>query len=213
MKEKNYKIIKNVLKEAITSIFLYKKGKNHIHVFILNRINFNKLDSLKKDFKGQNFIVLKKEKDLIEGTDVFALELLYMSKHYEKIEGEDYFQKMNFKKENIRSNLEFELRNKLVYLREQFILSKKPGTFLGFIIPNFDYFLEGLFFLKDKKRTDNILDDAKMMEKEYGVSLKTFRHLAEKENNKEKLSKDETIKIVQGINDELVALTEKINRM
>ena len=160
----------------------------------------------------EHFILLL-EDDVVNGGDVFPLDFLHIKDNSEVIEGEDYFSEMKIDKRHVRFKLEFELRNKLIYLREQYLRTPKRRKFLTLILPAFVILLEGALFLKDVKKGDGFLEDLKHAEKAYDLKLSVFKKLYAYEQKKMDFGKDEVTGIIQKINDEMRVLMEKINHL
>lgn len=71
--------------------------------------------------------------ELVTSTDVFPLEYLHIKQDHTMLFGEDLFKDMSFKAPDVRRQLEFEFRSKLVNLRETFMqvaASKKDLDFM-----------------------------------------------------------------------------------
>ena len=209
--KKNEKI-KVVLGKNILSILKYTCYHTEITVFVLKKVDYRVLEETRKLLSEEHFILLL-EDDVVHGVDVFPLDFLHIKDNSEVLEGEDYFSGMKVDKKHVRFKLEFELRNKLIYLREQYLRASKRRKFLTFILPAFVILLEGSLFLKNLKKGGGLLEDLKNAEKAYDVKLSVFKKLYEHERKKTDFGKDEVTGIIQHINDEMRELMEKINQL
>lgn len=184
MKDSTLKKIQEVFDKNILSLYKYTKFEDTvITVIIIKKIQFEKFDMLRKILKNEYFIFFS-EDDMKNGVDVFPLNFLHMKKNSELIMGTDYFKSFKIQKKNLRSSLEHEIRNKLIYLREQFILVKKRRHFLNVIMPTFNIFVEALLFMKNLNSEEDVLNNIKVIEKEYKISLTVFKQLEKEQSFK-----------------------------
>ena len=122
-----------VLKDWLISIYLYQKGKESVPVFVVDEVNFVFLDSIRSFFAREKFIILTQD-DIHQGNDVFCLKLLHIKNHSELFYGNDILRDMQFKKSDLRSMIEFEIRNKRIQLREEYLSQKNGRDFLQHIL-------------------------------------------------------------------------------
>lgn len=201
--------IKAGLGESLLSILRYQRYQTIITVFIVDKVDFQILDSLRNEFKNEHFIIFKAD-DVLNGADVFPLDFLSIKNNHTLIEGKDYFSEIKIDKKNLQLKLEFELRNKLIYLREQYLLAPKKEEFLNQILPTFSLFIEGLLFLKDLTKTNEISEDIKTIEIAYVLNLNVIQRLIESGST---IQKHEINSIIQDLNDVLVELTQKVDKI
>ncbi|MCP4763319.1 MAG: hypothetical protein GY870_16210, partial [archaeon] len=142
--------IKLALGDALLSILRYQRYKTEIIVFVVKNVDYQMLDSVRKDFQNESFIIFT-EDDIANGADVFPLQFLHIQNNSLLVEGHDYFKNLVIEKKHLQLKLEFELRNKLVYLREQYLLANQRADFLRVILPNLTVIFEGLNYLKDQE--------------------------------------------------------------
>lgn len=86
--------------------------------------------------------------DVMQGQDVFAFKFLHMLKHAELLVGEDILLSVHIDKKHLRAGVEFELRSKLIQLREAY-LSSGSKDFLHQIFPVMIPLWEALLVLVD----------------------------------------------------------------
>jgi len=136
-----------------------------------------------------------------------------MKTHTELIEGNDYFQDLVLQKKDLRTQLEYEIRNKLIYLRQECVQAKNPKQLLKKIIPQFVVFLETLFFLQDEIPQRKIIQDIKKIETLYGISFKEVIKIVVEQEDGVRLSKSEIPDKIQLVHDELETLLHTVNQM
>lgn len=144
--KKLHKII-SILKDWLVSIYLYRKDKEAIPVFILKEVNFIFLDSIRSFFAREKFIILT-EDDIHEGSDVFCLKLLHIKNHSDLFYGEDIIWTILFTLDHLRSALELEIRNKHIQLREEYLSQDNWKFFLRHILPGMKILREWALYLK-----------------------------------------------------------------
>jgi hypothetical protein len=86
-------------------------------VFVLSRVDFVFLDSIRGFFVDKEFIILT-EDDISRGDDVFCLKLMHIKNHSSLFHGKDVLSGLHIKNSDLRLMLELEIRNKSVQLRE-----------------------------------------------------------------------------------------------
>lgn len=211
MQESKLQKIKVVLGDNLSSVLRYFRYKSKLTVLILKKIDYMLLDKVRKEFCGENFILFT-EDDILNGADVFPLQFLHIRNNHILLEGRDYFKKMQIEKKHLKLKLEFELRNKLIYLREQYLTAKKSQDFLSNIFPTLTVFFEGLNFLKDQEN-EGIEVDLLNIEKSYGLDLQVLKDLKKAEESGFNLSQEKISELIQGVNDVLLTLISKIDKM
>lgn len=209
MQNTKLQTIKSTLGDHLLSILRYQRNKEEIMVFVVTNVEYQILDSLRKEFKNEHFIIFK-EDDIVNGKDVFPLEFLHIKNNHLLVEGHDYFTTLKIEKKHLKLKLEFELRNKLIYLREQYLLAPKRSLFLKKVIPTMSIIFEGLNFLK-KQENQGFKKDLKSIENSYEVDLSVFRELIEAEKNNYNLTDRKINELVQELNDTLVVLSQKVD--
>ncbi len=105
-------------------------GKSDVNVMVvLEEIHLPVLSSVqklvKKAAKKWRIVpVFWTERELRNSADVFPLEFLDMKKAYQVIEGKDVISELEIHTGNLRHQLEFELRSKLLHLRDDWFTLK-----------------------------------------------------------------------------------------
>ena len=141
-----------VFGDRLTSIASYYMDNEKYFLLVFSEIIFKDLEHS----RNLNFgipVVFFTEEELRDGKDVFSLEFLNIQNSYEMIYGKDLFKGLKFKKKNVRLQLEFELRSKLINLRSEFSRLKDDRGLMRLaesILPAFMPLVSGLLFLKNE---------------------------------------------------------------
>jgi hypothetical protein len=158
MYEESINEFKEVLKENLISAVKFgTEGEPNNLLFVLNKLDSGVLEEIKplviKHTKKNKIVPLFfTQEELRDGSDVFPLEFLDIKQPHEVLYGEDLVDKIKFDKKHVRRQLEFELRSKLIHLRENYIWIKKPKELQELLkraIPSIMPLFYGLLFLKD----------------------------------------------------------------
>ena len=147
-------------------------------------------------------LVLRK-KDIDDGLDVFPLDFLNILTDMKVLHGEDPFKSAKISKTDIRSQLEFDLRSKLIRLRTKYLQDPKrsPQEIVHYTIDTLNPLLKGLCALKLKRLRDvpaAVPDMLAMIEEEYGFDLAVLQKIYKKRT----FGRDEA----KGIVEELIVL-------
>ncbi len=160
MNTKKLQHILNVLRDWVQSIYLYQREKETIPVFIVNEVNFVSLNAIRSFFVHEKFILLT-EDDIKEWNDVFCLKLLHIKNHSTLFYGNDILFDFTITLSDLRSALEFEIRNKRIQLREEYLSHRNGRDFLKHILPGMQILREWALFLKSPDIT--LPDDMKVL--------------------------------------------------
>ncbi|MCK5461088.1 hypothetical protein KAI58_03825 [Candidatus Gracilibacteria bacterium] len=200
------KFSKNLL-----SIYLYTPYEKKFLLLILKETSFSELETVKSLLKNIPIIILTST-DLEDGADVFSVEFLSFKYHTKFLKGKDLLKQLKINKKHVRQHLEYEMRNKLIYLRLEF-LKQNFKKFLPLILPVFEGFLEGLLYLKDTKHIENLSVEEKIKSVStlYDIDLSLLKLI--QINDKRKLVKMSFQSIIQTINLQLELLIKKVNNL
>ncbi|MCZ7399859.1 MAG: hypothetical protein O8C62_09345, partial [Candidatus Methanoperedens sp.] len=113
--------IKELLGENLVTLAEYYTGDETNLLAICNTLDFDELQKLKQ-LNEIPFIFTKEE--LTDGVDVFPIEFLNIRQHHKIHYGDDILKDIEISKENLRHQLEFEFRSKLIHLRRQYLQLK-----------------------------------------------------------------------------------------
>jgi len=124
-----------------------KKYSDFNTLIVLENLNLNELKKISapvnKWIKKNNPPPLIFTKDRIQNSsDVFPIEFLDMRDNHNILYGEDPFAGLDIKTENLRLELEHELKGKLIKLRESYILTEgKPKKVQELLVKSSSTFL------------------------------------------------------------------------
>lgn len=180
--------IKQILGENLVTLAEYYTGDEKHLLAVCNTLDFDALQKLKQ-LKEIPFIFTKEE--LIDGMDVFPIEFLNIKQHHKILYGEDLLENIAISKENLRYQLEFEFRSKLIHLRRQYLLSR--GRDLEHLIlsavPALVPIIGGLIYLKDLQHSDT-QDMFRVVSDGYGIDVQVLEEIYDIRRKKAKFKKD-----------------------
>jgi predicted nucleotidyltransferase len=131
--------------ENLVSVVLYGsavignhvKGRSNLNVLVvLERITLDDLRAAhpvveKWRAKGQPLPLYFTGEEMSDASDVFPIEFLDMAAAHRVLHGDDPLAELNVPTVNLRHQLEYELRGKLIRLRELYIQSSKSAERLS----------------------------------------------------------------------------------
>lgn len=112
--------IKEILGENLVTLAEYYTGDQKRLIAVCKTLDLNVLRKLKQ---GKEHLLLFTEEEISRGADVFPVEFLNIRHDYKIHYGEDLLKNINISKRNLRFQLEFEFRSKLIHLRSEYLLS------------------------------------------------------------------------------------------
>lgn len=114
---------------------------------VLRDLSFSHLASLSKVVeswtrKNQRLPLFISEKELKSSTDVFAIELLDIRQHHKLLFGKDLLKDLEIPMGSHRAQLEYELREKLILLRQRLLLvAGDDARILDLLLHSFPAFI------------------------------------------------------------------------
>ena len=201
---------KEKLKDNLVSIIKYgTEGEPNNILIVTRQLKFNDLEKLKPIIltfskKSKVVPILFTESGLKDSNDVFPLEILDMIYPHELLHGVDVLNNVELDKKHVRMQIEFELRSKLIHLRESYIGIKRPKDLkllLKSAVPTLMPLLYGLLFMKDIKPPSELYSLYSSVEKSYSVDMEIFRKI-----RKDKIRKQDLETFIE----ELINLLEKL---
>jgi hypothetical protein len=140
--------IKKILGENLVMLAEYNNGDEIRYLVVCNSLGFKTLTDLKK-LDTIPIVFTKNEID--NAVDIFPVEFLNIKKNHKVLQGEDILKDIKISKEDLRHQLEFEFRSKLLHLRQSYMHS--GGEDLEDIIlsavPTLAPIIGALMYLKD----------------------------------------------------------------
>ncbi len=180
--------IKEILGENLVTLAEYYTGDETNLLAVCNTLNFDELQKLKQ-LKEIPFIFTKEE--LIDGVDVFPIEFFTIRQHHKILSGEDFFNEMVISKKNMRHQLEFEFRSKLIHLRRQYLQLKDRHleTLILSAVPTLVPIIGGLIYLKDLHYSDT-QDMFNVVSEGYGIDVQVLKEIYDIRQGRTKFKKD-----------------------
>ncbi len=131
-------------------------------LLILERLDFRTIMKLKPivdaySAKNAHLPVLFTKEEITRAVDVFPIEFLSIQQTAEHLYGEKIISRIQFNRNMMRKQLEFELRSKLIHLREHILGVPKEQQFkelLLTIFPNMLPLCRAMIYLRGKRIED-----------------------------------------------------------
>ena len=197
----------------------YIKGKSDINVLVvLTPEGMGRLDQamdLVKNWKKQNVAVpLMLTKDFIESSlDSYPIEFLNMKNNSVLIYGENVLEKLTFKPEDLRLQIERELKSKILLLREGYLESEgSVRTVRNLIAKSLTAFMSifnALLFLKTGGAPHDKRSTISEMQKTFGLNADVFTTSFSIKDKTDKLSSPDVMSVFKKYLNE----AEKISRL
>ncbi len=180
--------LKEIFGNRLISVGLHNIGvtsflqKNGIFI-ILDKNEPDDLLAIKRIYmkyrKKYSTPIVATESFFREAVDVFCMEILELKENADILYGKNIFEELEVKLENLRKQIEFELRSKLLVLKGAFIdlpLDRKVIDNIAYrSMYNFLLILRNLLRLKGKLINDATLIE--VFEETFSVKLEAFKTL------------------------------------
>lgn len=177
--------VADALGSNLVMIAEYCMGDKTYDLVVCQSLDFNTLRKL-KDLESVPTLFTSDE--IKNARDVFPIEFLNISKYHKIINGEDILKDIVITKADLRKQLEFEFRSKLIHLRRAYL--RNDDKFMEEIIldavPTMAPIIGGLMYLKniEGKFDVNALQDA------YGLDTQILLDIYNVRHGKGELAKD-----------------------
>ena len=177
----------------------YVKGKSDINLLVvltppewINRLE-DSLDTVKQWKKRRVAVPLVMTKAFIETSlDCYPIEFLNMKNSHILIYGENVLEQLNFKPEDLRLQIERELKGKLILLRQGYLETEGNARQLKQLISrSFTAFISifnALLYLKQESAPQKRRDTIKEMAKLFTIDAEVFLSCADIKEGMDKLS-------------------------
>jgi hypothetical protein len=202
MTDKEMKI-KEILGEDLVTLAEYYTGDEQKLLAVCKVLD---LDILQKLKQNKVIPILFTEDELMQGVDVFPVEFFNIKLHHKILYGEDLLKDINISKENLRHQLEFEFRSKLIHLRSEYLLysGRELEALILSAVPALAPIMGGLVYLKNLKHgdTQEMFD---IVSEGYGINVSVLKEINDVRRGKAKFKKDkeqyirELINVLSGI--------------
>lgn len=170
----------------IISKIKYTLANQDKELIILKEITGDVLEEIKKLKENPLFF---SQSELEDAADVFPLEFLNIKNTYELVEGKDVIKNLKIDKKDIRRELEFEVRSKLIHLRQSYI-NKKTNLqeLLNSVIPTLTPLIDGLLYLKKIENPKSIQKALTSIEQAYSLDVDVLRHIEQNQIPKKEIT-------------------------
>lgn len=195
--------IKEILGENLVTLAEYYTGDERALLAVCNTLDFEHIQKLKQ-LKEIPLIFTREE--IMDGTDVFPIEFLNIRQRHKTLYGDDFLKDIGISKKNLRQQLEFDLRSKLIHLRKEYLLfsGRHLENLILSAVPTLVPILGGLIYLKDLHYEDT-QDMFNVVSEGYGIDLQVLKEIFDIRRGKAKFRKDkeqyikELIDVLTGI--------------
>lgn len=195
--------IKEILEENLVTLAEYYTGDEKKLIAVCKNLDHDVLRKLKQ---GKEYPLLFTREEIIRGADVFPVEFLNIMHDHKILYGEDILKDIKISKKNLRLQLEFEFRSKLIHLRSEYLISR-DGELESLIlsaIPALAPIMGGLGYLKDLQHGDT-WEMFDVVSRGYGIDVSILKEIYDIRQGKVKFKKDkeqyikELINVLSGI--------------
>lgn len=195
--------IKEILGENLLTLAEYYTGDEKRLLAVCKALDFEILQKLKQ---SKEFPTLFTKEELMQGVDVFPVEFLNIKLNHKILYGEDFLKDINISKKNLRHQLEFEFRSKLIHLRSEYLQysGRDLDNLILSAVPALAPIIGGLLYLKDL-RHDGTRDMFDIVSEGYGINVSILKDIYDIRSGKSKFKKDkeqyvkELINVLSGI--------------
>lgn len=196
MSDKKIEQIREILGTNLVLVAQYNTGDVKSTLVVCNTIDFDTLKNLKQ-LKEIPLVFTKEE--LINGIDVFPIEFLNIKQHHNMLFGEDILKDIVISKSNLRRQLEFEFRSKLIHLREHYLhfKGKDIEKLILSAVPTLCPIIGALLYLGDMEDKEDMVG---LISNKYGVDLHILEEIQDIRKGKAKFKNDKEQYIKELIN-------------
>lgn len=190
--------IREVLGPKIVSVLLYgsKAGEENFTghsdynlLVILNEIDYTQFSIMHDAFKKSNLPVVPvffTEEEINTSKDVFPIDFFEIKDSYKILHGKDIFADMKIEVHNLRHEIEYELRSKILKLRSAYIKTSNANDVSSLLAASISGVLA---VLKNSLRLKNIVpppkkgDAIEMFAKAFDQETLVFKEIIEIKNS------------------------------
>ena len=186
MTDKKIEQLREILGKNLVLIAKYNTGDVISTLVVCNNLDF---DTLKKLKQVKEIPLVFTREELANGADVFPIEFLNIKQHHSMLFGEDILKDIVISKPNLRRQLEFEFRSKLIHLREQYLhfKGKDIENLILSAVPTLSPIIGGLMYLGDMEDKEDMVG---FVSKKYGVDLHILEEIQDIRKRKAKFKND-----------------------
>ena len=154
---------KEVLGNRFVAHYLLEEGQ----VLVLSFVDDEAFSIIPKKVKKKDNLLVVTEKEVIDGADVFPIEWLTIKTTGKCIEGTDILQNVKIDLHELREQLEYEVRSKLIDLRQHLFFENSKSRNTAYIrdgVKTLVPILRALVGLKDKQPEEDLQQLIKQVE-------------------------------------------------
>lgn len=157
----------DALGSNLVTLAEYYMGDKAYDLIVCNKLDFETLSKLKELDSIPTVFTFD---EIVNARDVFPIEFLTINKHHKIIKGEDILKDIIITKANLRRQLEFEFRSKLIHLRRAYLRSNADDIdeIILDAVPTMAPIIGGLMYIKNIN--DGIFNVGKFKEA-YGIDI------------------------------------------
>ncbi len=163
----------------------YYMGDKKYDLIVCHKLDFETLGKLKE---LQSIPTVFTFDEIVNARDVFPIEFLNISKHHKIIKGEEILSDIVITKADLRRQLEFEFRSKLIHLRRAYLRSNDDDIeeIILDAIPTLAPIIGGLMHIKNIGGKF----DAEKFKEAYGIDTQVLVEIYRVRKGKGKLEGD-----------------------
>lgn len=185
MKLEDAEKVVSALGSNLVTLAEYYMGDNTYDLIICHKFDFETLRKL----KGlQSVPTIFTFDEIVNARDVFPIEFLNIRKRHKIINGDDILGDIEIKKANLRRQLEFEFRSKLIHLRRAYLRNDEEDMdkIILDAVPTMAPIIGGLMYLKNIEGKF----DVNKFKQAYGIDTQILLDIYHVRKGKGKLSED-----------------------
>jgi hypothetical protein len=186
--------IKETLKDNLVSVILYGSKAGDIDsgnksdfnlLLVLKELNYSDLQNLETKLlkkwtqRGNPIPLIFGESEIVNSQDVFPIEFLDITGSHRVLYGKDVLENMKIDDANLRHECEYELKSKLLKLRQQWLIYSKNEKILKEIlirsISSFLSILKYVVKLAGEAIPSRRIDTVEIIKKRCGIDPELFR--------------------------------------
>ncbi len=157
------------------------------------------------------------EKYINESLDSFPIEFLNIKSHYNLIFGKDLFENMEFKRDDLRLQLEQEMKGKLLNLRQAYFQAAGNARMASMLIhDSFGTFLSlfpAILFLKNDSISGNSTENINRVSLLFKLDKGVLDRLYNVKQGKEKINKSASIDLLKSYISQIRSLANQIDSL
>ena len=196
----------DALGSNLVTLAEYYMGDKAYDLIVCHKLDFETLSKLKE---LQSVPTVFTFDEIVNARDVFPIEFLNISKHHKMINGEDILKDIVITKADLRRQLEFEFRSKLIHLRRAYLRSDDDmEEIILDAVPTMAPIIGGLMYIKNIDGKFNV----DKFKEAYGIDTQILLDIYHVRKGKGKLLED-TDEYIRKFIDLLTEIGRIVNNM